>query len=317
MDDPDHRRLRALVRASFTPRAVEAWRPRIRAVAERIVAAIEPGAFEVMTALAGPLPCVVIAEMLGVDPTLHEDFKAWSDVSVRVGFNPNPKPDELEQAERAGEKLDELFLQELETRRRKPGAADLIGDMLRAEESGETLSDREIVTQCNLLLIAGNVTTTDLIGNGVRALLDFPEQARKLVARPALLPNAIEEMLRYDSPVTNSGRIASRELHFGDVRIEAGETLSVSLSAANRDPAAYPEPDVFDIEREDRHHIAFGGGRHYCLGAHLAQIEAQEAFRALLARFPSLEPAPGGHRYAMTPSFRGFEELWVSPSRSA
>jgi cytochrome P450 len=311
MDDPDHRRLRGLVRKSFTPKAVERWRPRVRSVAERIVAAIPGDTFDLVEAVAGPLPTVVIAEMLGLDPSCHADFKEWSEISARVGFNPAPEPDAVKEADEAGRQLEKLFRDAIEDRRRNPGGEDLISDMVRAEEEGDTLTDREIVTQCNLLLIAGNVTTTDLIGNGTKALIDFPEQARKLRERPELLPNAVEEMLRYDSPVTDSGRIASRDVTFDGITIPEGETLSVSLAASNRDPAVYPEPDVFDIEREDRHHIAFGGGRHFCLGAHLAQIEAQEAFRSLLARFPRLEIATGGFRYGAMPSFRGFEELWV------
>jgi cytochrome P450 len=311
MDDPGHRRLRGLVRKPFTPKAIGAWRPRVRSVAERIVGAIPGDTFDLAEALAAPLPTVVIAEMLGLDPACYADFKEWSELSVRVGFNPAPEADAVAEAAVAGRALESLFRSEIEKRRRQPGGEDLIGDMVRAEEEGETLNDLEIVSLCNLLLIAGNVTTSDLIGNGTKALIDFPEQARKLRERPELLPHAIEELLRYDSPVTDSGRIASRDVTFDGITIPEGETLSVSLAASNRDPAVYADPDVFDIEREDRHHIAFGGGRHFCLGSHLAQIEAQEAFRALLARFPRFELASGGYRYGATPGFRGFEELQV------
>ncbi len=310
MDDPGHRRLRELVRHSFTPRAVERWRPRVRAIAERILAAVGDGPFDLIAEVAGPLPSVVIAELLGVDPSRHADFKRWSDTTVAVGFNPAPAPDQVAAAEEARDRLSELFLAEIEARRGAPGD-DLISDMVRAEQAGDRLSDAEIVMQCDLLLIAGNVTTTDLIGNGVKALIDHPDQQTALRARPERMAHAVEEMLRYDSPVTNSGRIASADLEIGGVRIARGESLSVSLAAANRDPAIYPDPDAFDIEREDVHHQSFGGGRHFCLGAHLARLEAQEAIRALLARFDAPVLGERGHRYAAIPSFRGFEELWI------
>jgi hypothetical protein len=313
MDDPGHRRLRDLVRHSFTPRAIGRWRPRVRAVAERLVESLTGEEFELVTALAAPLPSMVIAELLGIDPASHAQFKTWSDLSTAVGFNPAPEPAQVAAAEGARDALHGFFAEEVAQRRRALGS-DLISDMLRAEEGGDRLSEQEIVLQCDLLLIAGNVTTTDLIGNGVKALVDFPDQATKLRERPDLLPNAVEEMLRFDSPVTNSGRIASRDLEIGGVEIGCGETLSVSLAAANRDPAVYPDPDVFDVEREDTHHHAFGGGRHFCLGSHLARLEAQEAIRALLGRFPDLRLAERGFRYAGTPSFRGFETLWIGAS---
>jgi cytochrome P450 len=310
MDEPGHRRLRALVSRSFTPRAVARWRPRVREVARRLVAAVEPGERDWIAEVAGPLPTVVIAELLGIDPSRHEDFKAWSDDAVLIGFNPDPAEDELRRGERARSALDAFFREEIEARRRSPGE-DLISEMLRATAGGEQLTDDEIVRQCDLLLVAGNVTTTDLIGNGTMALARHPDQQSTLRARPERIPNAVEETLRYDSPVTNSGRIASRDMEIGGARIERGETLSVSLAAANRDPDVYPDPDDFDVTRADTHHHAFGGGRHLCLGAHLARMEAQEAFAALLDRFRRVAPAARGHRYAAIPSFRGLKELWL------
>jgi cytochrome P450 len=311
MDDPDHKRLRGLVRRSFTPRAVEAWRGKVRAVAERIIAAAPDEPFDLMEAVADPLPTVVIAEMLGLDPERHADFKEWSSISVAVGFNPMPTPEQTAAGNAARKCLDDFFAEEIDRRRGALGD-DLISDMLRAEEAGDRLTPDEIIRQCDLLLIAGNVTTTDLIGNTVKALIDFPDEAALLRARPELLPNAIEEALRYDSPVTNSGRIANEGFEIGGVPIAKGESLSVSLAAANRDPRVHPDPDRFDIQRKAIQHLSFGGGRHFCLGAHLARTEAQEAVRALLARFGTLTLADAGYRYAATPSFRGFEELWIA-----
>jgi cytochrome P450 len=308
MDDPGHRRLRDLVRRSFTPRAIESWRPRVRKVAERLVQAIEPGVFDAIAGFADPLPAVVIAEMLGLDPAAYREFKEWSDAIARTGFNPAPSDADSKAAAEAGEQLDEFFASEIAARRRRPGD-DLISDMVGAELEGDQLTDLEIVRQCNLLLLAGNITTTDLIGNALKALVDHPDQQDQLRANPDRLANAIEEVLRFESPVTASGRIANRDLEIGGVPIAKGENLSVILAAANRDPSIYPDPDRFDVTREDTHHQSFGGGRHFCLGAHLARIEGQEAIRAMLARFPGIRPGSDGHRYAATPTFRGLASL--------
>jgi cytochrome P450 len=227
-----------------------------------------------------------------------------------VAFNPFPSEEQRVQAKAARQALNDFFYAEIARRRRALGA-DLISDMLRAEAAGERLSDKEIVVQCNLLLVAGNVTTTDLIGNGVKALLQYPEQLEKLKARPGLIANAVEEMLRFDSPVVNSGRIADRDMEIDGCPVRRGDSLSVSLAAANRDPQVYPEADVFDIQRQDVHHHAFGGGRHHCLGAPLARVEAQEAILGLFDRFPDLQLAARGFAYARVPSFRGMSFCWV------
>ena len=311
MDEPDHNRLRRLVSKPFTPAAVERWRPKVKEVVARVLDAIDDDEFNLIERFAGPIPTVVIAEMLGLDPADHGKFKTWSDTSVKIAFNPMPDEDERRAGEAAAEALNNYFDQEIDRRGENLGD-DLLSAMIRAEEDGDKLSRSELISQCNLLLIAGNVTTTDLIGNGVKALLENPEQLAKLRHDPGLIGNAVEEMLRYDSPVTNSGRIANRDLEIGGCPVHEGESLSTSLAAANRDPAVYPKPDTFDIEREDTHHQSFGGGRHLCLGAHLARVEAQEAILGLLARYPSLAASPQGCTYAAAPSFRGMTEFWVT-----
>jgi cytochrome P450 len=318
MDDPGHKRLRDLVRRSFTPRAVEQWRTRVRSIAERVVAGLPDGPFDALREFAGPLPTIVIAEMLGVDPARSADFKEWSDISTQVGFNPAPEPHQLAAAEIARGELDALFFAEIAKRKKLPPdsmSPDLISGMVGEELAGDQLTEREIVTQCNLLLVAGNVTTTDLLSNALKALADHPDQLDQLAADLDLLRNAVEETLRYDTPVTNSGRIAHRDIEIGGIAIAKGESLSVSLAAANRDPAIYPDPDRFDLAREDRHTAAFGGGRHFCLGAHLSKLEAEEGLRAFITRFPRFGIGSNGFRYAAVPSFRGFEELWIAPIR--
>ncbi len=310
MDEPGHRRLRSLVSASFTPAAVESWRVRAREVVKETLDSIEDDEFDLIARFAGPVPTVVIAKLLGVDPEMQNDFKLWSDNSVKTSFNPFATDEERATGETARVSLEKMFAAEIKQRRDNLGN-DLISDMIRAEEDGEKMSPGEMITQCNLLLIAGNVTTTDLIGNGVKALLDNPGQLDKLRAQPSLIKNTVEEMLRFDSPVVNSGRIANRDINVGGCPVGKGESLNVSLASANRDPSAYPDPDRFDIERADTHHQSFGGGRHLCLGAHLARMEAQEAILGLLTRYPNLRKSPKGHEYHAIPSFRGMSHFWV------
>jgi cytochrome P450 len=310
MDDPDHRRVRGLVNKAFTLKAVEALRPRVREIATGLLAQIEEGEFDLMPSFAGVLPVIVIAEMLGIDPADRDSFRRWSDVSVAAFFNPFRTPQQSEAAAQAQLELDSYFRRMIELRRATP-SDDLISDMVHAEEAGDHMTDQEIVTQCNLLLIAGNVTTTDLIGNGVKALLDHPDQLAKLRARPELINQAVEEILRYDSPVTNSGRNVQRELSMRGCPMNLGDSVTVSLAAANHDPEVNPDPQRFDIERADIQHQSFGGGKHTCLGAPLARVEAQEGIAALLKRFSYLQPSPRGLKYRAIPSFRGMSEYWL------
>jgi cytochrome P450 len=310
MDDPDHRRVRGLVNKAFTLKAVEALRPRVREIATGLLAQIKDGEFDLMSSFAGVLPVIVIAEMLGIDPADRDSFRRWSDVSVAAFFNPFRTPQQSEAAAQAQLELDRYFRRMIELRR-ATRRDDLISDMVYAEEAGDHMTDQEIVTQCNLLLIAGNVTTTDLIGNGVKALLDHPNELAKLRARPELINQAVEEMLRYDSPVTNSGRNVQRELSLRGCPMNMGDSVTVSLAAANHDPEVNPEPQRFDIERANIQHQSFGGGKHTCLGAPLARVEAQEGIAALLRRFSSLLPSPRGQKYRTIPSFRGMSEYWL------
>ena len=310
MDDPEHRRLRELVRRPFGPAAVESWRPRVREIARRTFAAIEDGEFDVVQHVANPIPTVIIAELLGLDPDKHQQFKVWSDSMIRVGFSPVVSPEDAKAADEARDGLEGFFRGEIE-RRRSTRGDDLVSKMVHAEIEGDRLSDAEVIAQCNLLLLAGNLTTTDLIGNGTMALLRNPDQQQKLREHPELMTKAVEEVLRYDSPVTNSGRIVHEDMVFDGFRLAKGESLSVSLAAANRDPEVHLDPDRFDIERDNSRLQSFGGGRHFCLGAHLARMAAQETFAAMLERFPFLSLGGGGHEYAANPSFRGFEFFWV------
>ena len=311
LDDPDHQRLRKLVAPAFAPRKAEAKRGMIREVAEALVAAIEPddkGEFDLIESLAGPLPAVAIAKILGVDPALQAQFKEWSETSSAAFFTGGLDESLRDAGEAALENLRALFTDEV-AKRRGQDSDDLIGQMVHAQEDGDRFTETEILTMCNLLLIAGNVTTSDLIGNGLRTLLLHPEQTADLRRSPEKLPGAIEEMLRFDPPVTVSGRITPEEMNLDGVHVRARESVSVLLSAANRDPEIHQDPDEFRIDREDPQHLSFGGGAHFCLGAHLARVEAQEAVRALLARFPHLEVVEKSADWKMVPGFRGMAAL--------
>jgi hypothetical protein len=262
-----------------------------------------------MATFAGPLPTIVIAEMLGVDPADRDDFKRWSDESV-LGFNPLITDEERERVIAASTAMDD-YLRRASAERRSNPRDDLISALIAVEEAGDQLSNEEIVTMCSLLLAAGNVTTTDLIGNGVLALLRHPDQLAALRADPSLIKNAVEEMLRFDGPVVQTGRIALSDVEIDGCPVGPGASILTSLAAANHDPAVYPDPDRFDVRREDIHHHAFGGGIHYCLGAPLARLEARIAIDTLVRRFPNLRLAGEPLEWRRLPSFRGLIQLPV------
>ena len=290
MDPPDHTRLRGLVNKAFTPRAVEAMERRIQKMIDGLLDAVQDrGKMDAMSELAYPLPITVIAEMLGVPPEDRDQFKKWSDeISVVLSGDAAALPaDELRRAIAARHELVEYF-RTIVTRRRAAPQEDLLTALVRAEEGGGRLSEDELYSTAVLLLIAGNETTTNLIGNGLLALLRHPDEMRKLQAGPTLIASAIEEMLRFDSPVQLTTRMAKVDLEIQGTMIRRGQWVYLVLAAANRDPAQFPDPDRFDVARKENKHVSFGAGPHFCLGAPLARLEAQLVFRTLLSRFPGL-----------------------------
>lgn len=310
LDDPDHGRLRGLVNKAFTPRAVEKLAPRIQEIVDGLLDAVadKPG-FDVIADFSGPLPTIVIAEMLGIDPADQADFKRWSD-ALGAGFDPAPTPETTQKLQEASQALDAYLRRTIDQRRAEP-RDDLISAMIAVEEAGDQMTTDEIITMCGLLLTAGNLTTTDLIGNGVLALLEHPDQMAMLRADPSLTKNAVEEMLRYDSPVVETARIATRDTEIAGCPVKKGESALVFLATANRDDSVYRNGDEFDITRDDVHHHSFGGGVHFCLGAPLARLEAQIAIASLLKRFPALRRAEGELEYRGLPAFRGLVRLDV------
>jgi cytochrome P450 len=311
MDDPDHKRIRDLVVKAFNQAAVDAMRPRITEVACGLLEAIDdPSCFDIMNAYARPLPTIAIALMLGVDTARCHDFKQWSDGKMQM-FNPH-RTQEQEAILASSDAALAGYFAEVIQKRREERRADLITSLIDAEEDGKQLNEAEIIDLCIGLLIAGNVTTTDLIGNAVLALLKHPDELGKLLAKPNLVRSTVEEVLRYDSPVVFGTRIATEAMQIGGCPVAAGQTINAVLYAANHDPQAHPDPKRFDIERPDKRHISFGGGAHFCLGAPLARAEAQIALSMLFEQFPKLRlrtDRPLERRTML--NFTGLKALWV------
>jgi len=310
LDPPAHTRMRDLVNKAFTPRVVERSRPRIRQIAESLLDDLpDPAQLDVVADLAIPLPVIVIAEVLGVPPSDRARFKAWSsDIAGTLGGAFQPL-EVLQRAQRSSNEMADYFREQIALRRRAP-RDDLLSALIAAEEQGDLLSEDELLATCILLLVAGNETTTNLIGNGMLALIENPEQRRRLQAEPSLLAGAIDEMLRYDPPAQMTSRIAMEAMEFRGQRFEPGQVVLAVLAAANRDPAQFADPDRFDVGRQNNRHLAFGYGIHYCLGAPLALAEAQVAFETLLRRLPEPELA-GEPQWGASFILRGLKSLPV------
>ncbi len=310
LDPPDHTRLRGLVSKAFSPRVIEAMAPRIQAITDALLDAVAGDeGFDVIASFAVPLPIEVICELLGVGPERRDDFKRWSNLVV-MAFDPMLTDEGRQRMQTGMGELTAYFEEAVRERRASP-KNDLIGGLVAAEENGQKLTTREVVSMCSLLLTAGNLTTTDLIGNGVLTLLRHPDELAKLRADPSLIKNTVEELLRFENPVVQGTRILGRELVLPEVTIPAGQTVITMTAAANRDPAVYPEPHRFDISRADMHHHSFGGGPHFCLGAPLARLEAQIALGTLVRRFPKLRLADEPLTWRRFPAFRAVETLRV------
>jgi cytochrome P450 len=313
VDPPDHTRLRGLVSKAFTPRTVEALRPRIeRLVQDLLDAAGGAGGMDVIRDLAYPLPAIVIMEMLGIPAEDRDRFKAWTDDQFAFLGGRFPG-DPLEPARRAGESTLAMndYLRGLIAERRRAPRADLISAMVAAEEQGDRLDEHELMATTALLLGAGHETTTHLIGNGLLALLRHEPELRRLQGEPALMPPAVEELLRYDGPVQFVNRIPAEAMDIGGVTIPAGDTIMLVIAAANRDPGQFPEPDRLELSRQPNDHLGFGFDRHFCLGAHLARVETQIALSALLTRFPDLALAAETFDWQPNPLIRGLRSLPV------
>ena len=287
-DPPNHTRLRKLVSKAFTPRAVERLRLRAHAVAEAQIDAVAArGEMDVIADLALPVPSTMICEMMGVPVADRDRFTEWTAQATHLLAFMLAPPDVMERGIAAVTALREYF-EALIAERRTHLGDDILSDLIRAEEAGDRLSGEELLSQCVGLLIAGFETTIGLIGNGVLALIRHPDQLALLRARPDLIGSAVEECLRFDGPIALTPRFLHADAEIGGVRIPRDSQVWAILFAANRDPARFADPDRFDITRADNAHMAFGGGTHFCLGAHLARMEAQAAIGTLARRLDGL-----------------------------
>ena len=312
IDPPQHTRLRRLVSRAFTPRRVETLRERVAAYVDDILDRFaDEHEMDVVGDLGYPLPLHVICEMLGVPTDDRSEFREWSGPITRLLDGDKLSPGEVQEGVTSALRLASYFSQLFHDRRKNP-RDDLLTDLLAAEESGDRLTLKELRGTVALLFLAGHETITNLVSHGTYALLQFPDELARLRADPALVPSAVEELLRYDPPTHLTFRRATETLDVGGEKLEPNQVAVVLTAAANRDPARFPDPERLDVGRKNNHHLAFGHGIHHCVGAALSRMEGQEVFSRMVTRFPSLSLV--SERVQRRPHFilRGFEELRVA-----
>lgn len=314
MDPPDHTRIRRLVSRAFTPRRTEQLRAPIRATADRLLDALGPaGTADLVAAYAAPLPIVVICDLLGIPEDRRLDFRTWTDALI------SPDPSRPRAAKEAVMAMLGFFTELMAHKRSRP-ADDLLSDLIAvrdgAEDGGEggddRLSEDELMSLAFLILFAGYENTVQLIGNAIHTLLEHPEELARLRKDPSGIPAAVEELARYEGPAPLAiRRFPTEDVTIAGVTVPAGETVLLSLAAANRDPARFPVPDLLDLDRDTSGHLALGHGIHYCLGAPLARAETEIALAALLERCTTLEAASPEPRWRPSLRARGLTELPV------
>jgi cytochrome P450 len=308
LDPPQHTRVRAALARAFTPATLAALRPRIELICRTRLDRIDAtGQMELIGDLAYPLPVIVIAELLGFPAEDYEKFKQWSD-DMTASLALNATAEQHAAAAEARDQIRQYFDQIVLLMRSRPSDS-LISRLLESEDSASGLSREEIFTNSVLLLAAGHETTTNLIGNGVLALMRNRDQWEQLVADPALIESAVEEMLRYDCPVQWTSRLCHEQTEFAGQTIEGGRIILGCVGAANRDPAKFADPDRFDIRRADNKHLSFGTGVHFCLGAALARMEAQIALSMLIERYPQMKWSGRKLHWNKGLTFRGVRSL--------
>ena len=312
MDPPGHTRMRALCAAAFTPSRVERLRAHIQEITDSLLDAVVPqGRMDAITDLANLLPATVTAELMGVPVSDRDQLKGWSwDFSEMLGnFQHNPGRSAL--MLETVEQMTSYYRGQMREQIRRPQEG-VVHSLMSAEIDGDRLSEEEIIANAIITMVGGQETTTNLIGNGLLSLLRNPGELARLRDDPSLLASAVEELLRYESPIQYTARLAPSDVELGGKRIERRQAVLAVIGAANRDPERFPDPDRLDLARKDNRHLAFGWGAHFCFGAPLARIEGQTAFAAMLRRLDglALEPEPLAWRHNM--SFRGLERLPVT-----
>jgi cytochrome P450 len=311
LDAPDHLRLRQAMAAGFHPSLIRALRPCVDELATELLDGLDGAAgFDFIASVARPLPSRVMGRLLGVGREDEACFTAWSDDLAAFIGALQPSSVQLRAAQRSLLQMVRYFERLLPTRRREPGT-DLVSRLLRAEAAGGIRADGELVVQCAMLLFAGHETTRNLLGNGLYALLSQPDQWDALRARPELMPLAVRELLRYDSPVQYTGRRVAAELSLHGRTLRRGDLVLLMIGAANRDPGRYADPDRVDITRREGSHLSFGSGPHVCIGAGLALLEAEVVLHAVMQRWPDLGLAEEPARWNGIAGLRGLARLPV------
>ncbi len=308
---PDHTRLRGLVNKAFTPAAINLLRARIEQIADALIDALPAhGVFDLIGAYAFELPVRVIADMLGVPVADRDRFKQWSNaLAAAIDFSEHAAV--LDAAAQSAREMT-VYMRGLIAEKRARPTDDILSGMIQAEEQGDRLSEDEVIANCGLLLFAGHETTVNLIGNGVYTLLRHPDQLERLKNDSTLLPGAVEEILRYESPVQATTRYASEDIQVGADTLPAGVNVTLVMAAANRDPRHFTCPERFDIARNEARHQTFGGGIHYCVGAPLARMEGQIGLAKFFARLPDLRLAGDVFEWRDNFILRGLKALQVS-----
>ncbi len=311
-DGADHHRLRNLVSRAFTPRVVEQMRPRIEQIANGLLdAGVKDGRIDLVSDFAYPLPMTVICDLLDVPSADRPMFREWTRKLARAldpGFGADDNIDIVRHGDEAWAAFVPYFTDLVNARREKL-ADDLLSAMIRASDGEDRLTLSELVAQSTLLLVAGHETTANLIANGMLALLQNTDQLNMLRAEPSLMKGAVEELLRFESPVIATIRIALEDIEIGRTRIPRGHDVIVAIGAANRDPSQFVDPDRLDVTRKDVNHLAFSAGAHFCLGASLARLEAEIAFNTLLGRFARIECETDEPKWRDTITIRGLKTL--------
>lgn len=311
MDPPDHTRLRGLVRKAFTPAVVEHMRPRMQEFVDTLIGKVQhTGSMDIISDLASPLPVMVIAELLGVPSEDQFKLKQWGNDLICI-LDPLLSLEQLANLNETTKEFEEYFRTLIAQRERMP-KNDLISALIMSSDEDNKLMKDEVWAVCMLLFVTGEETTVNTIGNGMLALLRHPEKMNHLKQNPLLIQSAVEELLRFDSPVQLTSRIAIENIELAGKTILAGEKVSLCLGAANRDPMEFLDPDTLNLARMNNHHLAFGEGIHFCLGANLARAQSQLAINTLIQKFPEMNMLPGKLERRENIVLRGLKSLPVT-----
>jgi cytochrome P450 len=295
----------------FSPAAIESLRPQVEKIVDRLLMPLRKNRrIDILPQLAHPLPAYVIAELLNVPEPLHQQFIGWSNAIANLLGNPYRTMDDLAAAQQAVHGLTTYFREAVAVRRKQKGN-DLVSLLMEIEEDGDVLTEEELYAQCVMLLFGGHETTRNLIGNGLYTLLRHPEQASELREHPELIRSAVEELLRYESPIQYTGRMVLEDFDFCGVQARRGQEIIFILGAANRDACQFKEPDRLDLKRGNNPHLAFGAGAHFCIGNQLARLEGRVAILKILQEFPDMRPVSTEAEWLPNFSFRGLKTLLV------